>query len=232
LRSEALAVDAVSPCSKALLRAGGLSALALGAGYLAIFPLYAGVGAPPNGGGELWLHYLAGKTTIWWAILWISVVTDLLFIPVGLALYVALKDINRNAMLIGTAFVLLFVVLDLSVTWSHYAALLMLSARYAAAATDAQRAGLVAAAEYAAAVLGSRLLVVYAIGVLSFGILLVGVVMRRSVFGRITASLALATGVLGIVSLTGWGVVIILNALGATAWLLLIGRRLLQLARS
>ena len=81
---------ASDPADAPLLRAGGVSALLLGLGYLVIFPLYAKVGAPPSGGGEAFLHYLAGKTSIWWAILWISVVTDLLFVPVGLALFVAL----------------------------------------------------------------------------------------------------------------------------------------------
>ena len=62
-------------------------------------------------------------------------------------------------MLVAMAFVLLFVVLDLAVTWSHYAALSTLSARYEAAATDVQRATKSPAASYASAVLASRLLV-------------------------------------------------------------------------
>jgi hypothetical protein len=130
----------IDPADAPLLRTGGVSALLLGLGYLVILPLYAKVGAPPSGGGAAFLDYLAGKTSIWWAILWISVVTDLLFVPVGLALFVALRSINRSVMLIATACVLLFVALDLSITWSHYASLLTLSERYAAAATDRERA--------------------------------------------------------------------------------------------
>jgi hypothetical protein len=223
---------AIDPADAPLLRAGAVSALLLGLGYLVIFPLYAKVGAPPSGGGELWLKYLAGKTSIWWAILWISVVTDLLFVPVGLALFVALRSINRSVMLIATACVLLFVALDLSITWSHYASLLTLSERYAAAATDRERATYIAAAEYASTVFGSRLFIVYAIGVLSSGILLVGVVMLRGVFNRVSAYLALATGVLGIASLSGWGVAIILNAVCATIWLLFAGAGLWRLGRT
>jgi hypothetical protein len=224
-----VSADLPDPANAGLLRAGGVSALLLGAGYLIIFPLYASVGAPPSGGGELWLRYLEGKTTTWWAILWLSVVTDLLFMPVGLALFAALKHVNRSAMLLATSLMLLFVALDLSVTWSHYASLLTLSERYAVAATDRERAIYIVAAEYASAVLASRLIIVYAIGVLSSGILLVGLVMLRGVFNRVSAYLALATGVLGIASLAGWGVAIILNAVCATLWLLFAGVRLWRL---
>ena len=144
--------------------------------------------------------------------------------------YLAPKHVSRNVMLLATAFVLLFVVLDLAVTWSHYAALLTLSARSEAAANDVQRATLIAAASYASAVLASRLFVVYAIVDLSFAFLLIGAVMLRGRFGRTAAWLALATGISGIASFTGWGFTIILNALLATLWLLLVGYGLCRLA--
>src|ERR1039457_2415636 len=81
-------------------RVGGLAALVLGICYVAIIPLYAHVGVPPNGGGEAWFKYLSGKTTFWWTILGLSVFTDFLFVPVALALYLSLKGVNRNAMLL------------------------------------------------------------------------------------------------------------------------------------
>jgi hypothetical protein len=101
--------NAVDPGAKWLYRVGGVSALVLGISYLIIFPLFAQVGAPPTI-GEVWFKYLEGKTTkIWWAILGLSVLTDFLFIPVALSLYFALKRVNRDAMLLATAFI---------VTWS------------------------------------------------------------------------------------------------------------------
>ena len=153
-------VDAPSGESRAgALRAGGISALLLGGLYLVIIALYSRVGAPPAG-GEAWLIYLAGKTTVWWAILYLSVVTDLLFLPVALALYVALEGLGKYTMLMAVAFVGLFVAVDLSVTWADYASLLTLSDRFVVAATDAQRAAYIAAADHASAVLGSRLEVI------------------------------------------------------------------------
>lgn len=212
-----------------LYRVGGISALVLGLAYVAIFPLYARVGAPPTGDGAAWLHYLAGKTDVWWTILGLSVLTDLLFVPVALALYFALERVHRPAMLLATALVGLFVVLDLAVTWTGYASLLNLSARHSAATNDAERAGYVAAAHAASAVLTSPLEVVYAIVTLSSGILVMGFVMRKGAFGRAAAWLAVATGVLGIVSLAGLALTIILNAVCATVWLFFVGARLWRL---
>jgi hypothetical protein len=145
------AIDGVD--QKRWYRVGGLAALVLGICYVAIIPLYAHVGVPPHGGGEAWFMYLSGKTTFWWTILGLSVFTDFLFVPVALALYLALKGVNRNAMLLATAFVGLFVVLDLAITWSHYASILTLYRDYSKAADDAQRAGYLAAANYASAIL-------------------------------------------------------------------------------
>jgi hypothetical protein len=184
MTAETMRADAADPGWKWLYRAAGISGLVLGAGYIVIFPLYARVGAPPSG-GEAWLTYLVGKTTVWWVILGLSVLTDLLFMPLAFALYLALKEINRGMMLIASAFVGLFVGLDLAVTWSNYAALLVLGDRHAAAASDLERAVYVAAAGYPSAVLASPLHVVYAIVILSSGILLIGVVMLKGRLHRL-----------------------------------------------
>lgn len=222
-------IDAVGGDQKQWYRVGGIAALVLGIGYIIIFPLYAHVGAPPNSGGEAWFKYLSGKATVWWAILGLSVFTDFLFVPVAFALYLALKGVNRNAMLLATAFVGLFVVLDLAVTWSHYASILTLYDDYSSARDEAHRAGCVAAANYASAMLRSPLEIVYSIVTLSSGILVTGFVMLRGPFNKITAYLGLVTGILGIVSLTGISLTIIGNALLATAWLFFAGYRLCRL---
>jgi hypothetical protein len=225
MSAEKMMLNVVDPDGKWLYRVGGISALVLGIGYLITIPLYAHVGAPPSD-GEVWLQYLAGKTTVWWVILGLSVLTDLLYVPVALALYLALKGVNRNAMLVATACVGLFVVLDLAVTWPNYASLITLSGHYTAATNDAQRAAYIAAANYPSAVLASRLETVYSIMILSFGILLIGLVMLNGIFNKMTAYVGLVTGVLGIVSITGWNVVIIMNAVLATVWVLFVGYRL------
>jgi hypothetical protein len=181
------------------------------------------------------LQYLAQNTTVWWAILGLSVLTDLLFVPVALSLYLALKGVNRNAMLVATAFVGLFIVLDLAVTWPNYASLITLSSNYAAATNEAQRAAYVAAANYASAVLTSSLEAVYSILILSLGILIIGLVMLKGIFGKSTAYLGLVTGVLGIVSVVGplfvstLSATIIITSVLTTVWVLFVGYRLYRL---
>src|SRR5207302_4793608 len=135
---EKATVDAVSLDRKRSYRLGGAAALVLGIGYIIISPLYAHVGAPPHN-AEAWFQYLPGKTTVWWTILGLSVFTDFLYVPVAFALYEALKGVNRNAMVLATAFVGLFVVLDLAVTWSHYASVLTLYHNYFTAPNDPPR---------------------------------------------------------------------------------------------
>src|SRR5881296_2427219 len=63
-----MTVNAVDPDGKWLYRVGGISALVLGTAYIVIVALYVPVGAPPSG-AEARLAYLAGNTTVWWAIL-------------------------------------------------------------------------------------------------------------------------------------------------------------------
>ena len=140
-----MTVIAVDPDGKWLYRIGGLSAILFGIAYLAIIGLYVPLGARPSG-AEAWLAYIAGHTSAWWAILTLSVLTDFLLVPVALALYIALKGINKNAMLVATAFIGLFVILDLALTWTNYAAGITLSNYYVAARDDVERATVVTAA--------------------------------------------------------------------------------------
>jgi hypothetical protein len=54
--------------------------------YIIIIALYTLAGTPPVG-GEAWLSYLAGKPTLWWAIIGISLLTNFCYLPVALSLY-------------------------------------------------------------------------------------------------------------------------------------------------
>lgn len=228
-----MTVNFVDPDGKWLYRVGGISALVIGIAYIIIIPLFAHVGGAPSSGGEAWLKYLEGKTTVWWAILGLSVFTDFLFVPVALSLYLALERVNRNAMLVATAFVGLFVVLDMAVTWTNYASLLTLSGLHTAATTDVQRASYVAAADYASAVLASHTEVFYSIVDLSLATLIIGFVMLRGkgIFNKTTAYLGVGAGIFGIISIAGFFVIIIINALLTTVWVLFVGYRLFRLGR-
>src|SRR6266849_9501306 len=130
----------------------------LGVSYVVIIVAYVLAGAPPSE-AEQWLKYLSERTTAWWTILGLSVVTDLLFVPVAISLFLALKSVNRNAMLAGAGLLIAFVFLDLSVTWPNYASLNGLSGQYTSATNDTLRTHvIVTAAQYPAAILNSGLM--------------------------------------------------------------------------
>jgi hypothetical protein len=229
-------VNSVDPDRRSLYRLGGISAIVLGLSYVVITALYVLAGAVPRG-GEAWLKYLAGQTGVWWAIVGLSVLTDFLFVLVALSLYLALRTVNKNAMVVGTGLLVLFVVLDLAVTWPNYSALITLSSDYATAMEAAQRAAYVAAANYPSAVLASGLFAVYAILVPSVGILVIGLVMLNGAFSKTGAYVAVVTGILGIVSVVGpffWrtlGTTVITTSILTTAWIFLVGYRLFRLGQ-
>jgi hypothetical protein len=213
-----------SPDNRWLFKTGGLCTFVLGLAYVATVVLYFSVGKLPADGAA-WLTFLGGKTALWWTITGLSVLTDLLFIPLALALYAALSRTSRLPSLIPLALMALWVPLDLAGTWSHYASLITLSGRYAAA-TAAQRAPIVAAADYGAAFLGSRLEAVFTTGLLSFAILLVSVVMRKSGFGKTASWSGIGGGFFGMLAVTGWNLPVLLNVIGVGLWVFLVSFRL------
>jgi Domain of unknown function (DUF4386) len=227
---------AVDPQWKGMYRFGAICAFVLVMGYLIIIGLYIPVFPFPDE-GQAMLEYLNGKTSVWWAIIGVSALTDFLYAFIAFSLYQALKGINRNAMVVGAGLKGLFAVLELATTWPAYAALITLSDRYAAATTDAQRAIYVASANYSTAVINSTVLKAYSILVPAVGTLLIGLVMRKGLFNKGTAYLGVVTGVLGIVSVVGPLFVsaldptIVLTSLLTAVWFLLVGFRLYKLGQ-
>lgn len=228
-------VNAVDPDGKWVYRVGGISAFVLVIGYFATFPLYASAGISPAG-AEAQLRHYAPHLTEWWAILWIMVFTDLLYVPVWLGLFQALKGIGRYLLILALVCKGLFVVLDLVVTWPNFAALYTLSANYVSA-TDIQKVALIAAAGYPSAVLDSPLLRIYAILIPSLGTFLSGFVMLKGVFHKGVAYLGFAVGVTGILAAVGpfftdaLATMHIINALLATFWFLAVGWKLYKLSQ-
>jgi hypothetical protein len=78
----------------------------------------------------------------------------------------------------------------------------------------------------------TRLFIFYAIVIPSIGLLLAGITMVKGRFGKVSAWTGVITGVLGVLSLTGFYPLVMANALGATLWFFLVGVRLLRLGRT
>jgi len=229
---------AVDLHGKWIYRVGGLSALILGIGYLLTIPVmivYAGGFPPP--GIEARLTFFAEHAAGWWAATALMVFTDLLYVPVFLALYHALKGFNKYMMLLAFACEGLFVVLDLAITWTAFPSLIILGGNYAAITSDAQRAIVVAAAGYPSAIVDSPLGGIYAILIPAFGLLFASLVMRKGIFSKTLAYMGVIAGVCGI--LAGIGPIFIseletvqyINASLAMIWFFFVGFKLYKLGR-
>lgn len=229
-----MSIEKESKDWKSFYTLGGISAIILGISYIIITILYVIAGGTPPNGGEAELNFFTGHMAVWWVIVFLSVLTDILFLPVALSLYLLLEKANRIAMMVGSGLLGLFALLDLTITWPNYSALITLSSNYAASTSDVQKISYISAANYASAVLTSHFFPVYAILLPALGILLISLVMLKGTFSKITAYLGLITGILGIISVAG---PFFLNTLGAFAiltsvftliWVLLVGYKLLQ----
>jgi hypothetical protein len=238
MNAQNMMVNAVDPDGKWIYRVGGISALVLGIGYLLTFPVvivYAGGFPPP--GAEAKLVFFAEHAAEWWAAMALMVFTDLLYMPVFLALYQALKGINKYMMVLALACAGLFVALDLAVTWTAYSSLTTMGGVYAVATSDAQRAILVAAAGYPSAITDSPLGGIYAILMPALGLLLASLVMRKGIFSKTLAYMGVIAGISGI--LAGIGPIFTseletaqyINASLATIWFFLVGFKLYKLSR-
>ena len=221
--------------TKLLYKLTGISAIILVVSYIIIIVLYVFSGVPPSGGEE-WLKHIEGHTPEWWSILGLSVFTDLLYIPVAYSLYVMLQEVNKNAMLAGVGFFILFVILDLAITWTNYSALITLSSKYAAATDISQRNAIIVTADYVSAVISSGLIKVYIILFPAIGIFIFSLVMLKGKVSKTTAYLGVATGLLGIISVAGpffissLEIMVVITSIFTTAWFLLVGIRFLRLA--
>jgi hypothetical protein len=226
----------VDPQWKRMYWLGAISAFALVIGYIIITALYVTVVPFPDK-GQAMLEYLNGKTSVWWAIIGLSVMTDFLYALIAFSLYQALKSINQDVMVVATGFMWSFVILELAITWPNYATLITLSEGYASATTEIQRATYIAAANYSTIILNSIVLKIYAILIPALGTLLIGLVMRKGIFSKSVAYLGIVTGFLGIVSVVGpfftsaLDRTIILTSLLTTVWFLLVGIRLYRLGK-
>jgi uncharacterized protein DUF4386 len=213
-----------------LYRVGGLAALLA----VAIMPLavFAFLAWPPPTTIESWFALFQRNGFLGLLDLDLLLVTSyVVMTPLYLALYIALRRVSQSFMAIALAFNLLGTALILAA--NPAAAMLTLSDRYAAATTDAQRTVFLGAGQ---ALLTNWSGTAFDLGYLfgGIGILIIAIVMLRStIFGKFTAYTGLVLGAVMLVPASAGtvGLVLSLVSLVPTAiWLILVARRLLQLA--
>lgn len=219
-----------------LYKGSGISAIIIVVLYILIIVLYLSSGVPPKG-GEAWLKQITGHGAAWRSILGLSVFTDLLYVPVAYSLYILLKEVDKNTMLFGLGFMILFVFLDLAITWPNYSSLFILSRKYSEATNNSERELIIATADYLSGLLSSSLIAVYVILFPAIGILMMSTVMLKGTFSKTTGYLGVITGILGVISVTGaffisaLGNLVVLTSVLTTIWFFFVGYRLLKLTR-
>ncbi len=203
-RSSGETVTGPDPSWRGLYRAGGVSALLyvvltfavpVVLGFITPQPPSAG-GVATFAGGVAILQFIASNGSVFILEQALIFGPSVLAMVVFLALYMALKHLNKSYAAIGALLAIAAAVLTL-VTFSIMGGLVYLSGEYVAATTAAQRAAFTTAAEGLIAVHNAMI----ADGILfTIGILIISLVMLKGVFQKGVAYVGIVTGVLGIVS--------------------------------
>lgn len=227
-------ITAPDPSWKRLYRAGGIAALLAGLAYIVAVVVEFSLPAPPAASGAATLQYIADHRSVYilQQILWLG--PSVLLIVTFLALWPALKELDKSYGAIGIVLSVAAWAVSLAypATGGGAPALVYLSDQYAAASTDAQCTVFASAAEGFLAMNDVPTI----IGVLqTAGILIVSLVMLKGIFRRWSAYLGIATGAVGIVSealkpLLGIGYIV--YGVLVMLWIAAIGWELLRLTRS
>jgi hypothetical protein len=222
-----------------LYKLGGISFLIIGIWYVVAnyWASIAGIPAPgfatpPVATNAQYFNILASypvASTVFYSM---YSLIDLFFVPALVALYIALKGVHKNAMLVAMGLVALFVVIDLAVTEFNSLTLISLTQSYQTATDATQRAAYLAASDYALGAIPIATFYSYVVG--SLGFLIASIVMFRGVFRKTIAVIGIVSTLLGIVSgfvLFAPGLAILifptLNLYGL--WNILVGAQLLGL---
>lgn len=155
---------------------------------------------PPISGGAATLEYIAANKVVYITELVLFLAPSVVAMIVFLALYMALKHMNKSLAAIGALIAIASQIIGLAYNSSPQSlngALVLLSDQYMAAISAVQKASYATAAESLIAVANA----VNASGILfSIGILIISIVMLKGVFHKGIAYLGILTGAIAILS--------------------------------
>lgn len=221
------------PSWRDLYRAGGVSALLFVVLILVAIVIVVVAPPPLNADGATTLQYVASHKVLYIIeqVLWLA--PSVFAAVVYLALFHALKHLNKSYAALGALAGIASWTLGLAIptTGGGAPVLVYLSDQYMTAATAAQHTAFATAAEVFIA--GNN--ITYAVGILApVGILILSLLMLKGVFSKGVAYLGIVTGILGIISealrpIIGPGYFV--YGLLLPAWFLVVGWKLYRLAR-
>ena len=230
--NQARAAEAADPRWKLLYRLAGVGAL-ISAVFIPIqvvvfivWPL------PLEGTAVDWFALFRDNTLIGLLDMDLLLIADNVFlVPILLALYVLLRRESESVMAVATALGFLGIVFFVASNPAFE--MLVLSERYAAASTEAQRATFLAAGEAMLATWeGTAFQTYYILGSIA-GIAIGAVMVRSTVFSNLAGWMAVLGNAIGLgLYIPTVGVYIsVFSVLFLEVWYILIARRLLQLGR-
>ncbi len=209
----------VDPTWRGVYRAGGICLLVNGVIYLLVAVLSIILGPAPSS-GEPYLKTLAGHAILAQVNFGVFALSDVLLVPTVLALYLALKHVAKNPMLIAAGLLALFCLLDLAITELNSLTLVSLTQHYMAAT-------------YALATLPIATFFSYVVS--SVGLFITSFVMLKGVFNRPTALSGIVASIAGIVGslyvfLPAFAALLVPSLITFGLWALLAGTRLYKLS--
>ena len=169
----------IDPSWRGVVKWGGLSLLLSGAIALLFFILVLATQLPLPVPAKQALEDPLGPTVLFT----LAIIGEVLLLPSGLALYFALRDVKRTAMLIATALWVLCVPMFLA-SRGQIIAISQISGRYLATTDEAMKASYLASAELALET--QNLYAMMGLILLSVASVIIGIVMLKGkeVFGK------------------------------------------------
>lgn len=184
----------VDPTWKGIYKIGGICLFLAGIIFITVAILSLILGPAPSS-AEPYLQSLATHTVLAQLNFGLYALSDFLFLPVILALFLSLKQINKNAMLIAGGLMAFYIIFDFGITELNSLTLVSLTQNYTAAVNDLQRSTILASANYALATLPLATFCSFLVS--SVGLIIIGFVMLKGVFNKPTALLAITAGTEG-----------------------------------
>lgn len=220
------------PSWRGLYWAGSVSSALFVVLSIAAIAILAITPPAPSSGGAATLRWIASNKTAYTLDLILFVAPNVLAMVVFLALYMALKHVNKSLAAIAALIAIASEVTAPAISSSPQslnAALILLSDQYAATTADAQRTAFATAAE---SLIATTNAVTLAGIMLEVGILIISLVMLEGVFSKGVAYLGIVTGVVGIFSealrpLIGFAYIVFFVL--EVIWLIAVGWRLYRL---
>lgn len=190
--------------SRDILFWAGVSGILVAVGYFIISILFAISGFPLPADSTSWINYLNGKLGLWNVIIWLSIITDILYIIIAFGFLKFYEYKYKFWVVLAGIFFTLFVVLELAGTWSIYPTIIELYKNYSATDAAAKQAMYLGAIEYGSTHFQTTANAFYAIVLPSLAAIIYSFVMLKGrEFGKIVPLIGLVSGICNIVSVFG-----------------------------